>query len=77
MGTIFKVFIEFVRVLFLFFFFYVLFFVWEACRILAFQPGTEPTPLALEEARSLNDWTIREVPGFCYHFNFKRVKIFQ
>ena len=76
MGTIFKVFIEFVSVLFLFFFFYVLFFGWEACRILALQPGTETTPLVLE-APSLNDWTVREVPGFCYHFNFKRVKIFQ
>ena len=46
MWTIFKVFIEFVTILLLF---YVLFFFGpEACGILAPRPGIEPTPSALE-----------------------------
>ena len=45
MWTIFKVFIEFVTMLLLF---YVLVFWPEACGILAPQPGTEPAPPALE-----------------------------
>ena len=46
MWTIFKVFIEFVPILFLF---YALFFFGhEACGILASQPCIEPTPPALE-----------------------------
>lgn len=43
MWTIFKVFFEFVMILFLF-----LFFGHVACVILASQPGTEPTPSALK-----------------------------
>ena len=34
-----------------------------ACVILAPRAGIEPVPLALE-ARSLNQWTAREVPAF-------------
>ena len=45
MWTIFKVFIEFVMILILF---YVLVFGLEACGIIAPQPGIEPTPYALE-----------------------------
>ena len=46
MWTIFKVFIEFVTILLLF---YVLFFwVCEACGILTPRPGIEPAPPALE-----------------------------
>ena len=48
MWTIFKVFIEFVTILFLFYVFG--FFGREACGILAPQPGIEPTPHALEGA---------------------------
>ena len=43
MCAIFKVFIEFVTILFLFWFF-----VWESCGILAPLPGVKPTPHALE-----------------------------
>ena len=68
--TIFKVFIEFVTVLFLLFFFYDLFFGWEACGILAPQPGTEPTPLALE-VQSLNDWTVKEPLDFVKFLTLK------
>ena len=46
MWTIFKVIIELVTILFLFFF--VLLFGWEACGVLGPQPGTEPTSLSLE-----------------------------
>ena len=48
MWTIFKVFIEFVTILLLF---YVLFFFFghEVCGILAPQPGIEPSPTALED----------------------------
>ena len=45
MWTIFKVFIEFVTILLLF---YVLVFGCEACGILAPQPGIKPAPRALE-----------------------------
>ena len=45
MWAIFKVFIEFVIISLLF---YVLVFGYEACRILAPWPGTEPESLALE-----------------------------
>ena len=46
MRTIFKVFIEFAKILFLF---YVLVFLTtEACGILVPWPGIEPMPLALE-----------------------------
>ena len=45
MWTIFKVFIEFVTILLLF---YALVFGCESCGILAPQPGIEPTPPALE-----------------------------
>ena len=45
MWTIFKVFIEFVTILLLF---YVLVLDHKACRILAPRPGFEPTPPALE-----------------------------
>ena len=48
MWTIFKVFIEFFTILFLFYVFG--FFGREACGILAPQPGIEPTPHALEGA---------------------------
>ena len=47
---------------------FLVFFFWPhhaACRILVPQPGIEPTPLAVE-VRSLNHWTAREVPGFCF-----------
>ena len=57
MWIIFKVFIESVTILLLFYTF------WlcgpEACRILAPQPGIKPIPPALED--SLNRWTAREV----------------
>ena len=46
MWTLFKVFIEFVTILFLFFMFW--FFGCEARRILAPGPGIEPAPPALE-----------------------------
>ena len=46
MWAIFKVFIEFVALLFLFY--VVLFFCWEACGILTPQPGIKPIPPALE-----------------------------
>ena len=46
MWTIFKVFIEFVTILLLFYVFW--FFGREACGILAPRPGIEATPLALE-----------------------------
>ena len=46
MWTIFKVFIEFVTILLLFFMFW--FFGGEACGILAPRPGIEPAPPALE-----------------------------
>ena len=45
MWTIFKVFIEFITIMLLF---YVLAFGPEACGILASRPGIEPTPPALE-----------------------------
>ena len=41
----------------------------SACEILASQPGTKTTPLALE-AQSLNHWTTREVPMFDSLFQF-------
>ena len=47
MWTIFKVFIDFVRILFLFFFMF-WFFSHKAYGILAPWPGIEPEPLALE-----------------------------
>ena len=53
MLTILKVFIEFVKVLFLFF-------GYEACGILAPTPGIKPTPPALEG--EVNQWTTKEVP---------------
>ena len=37
-----------------------------ACGILAPQPGIEPVPPEVE-ARSLNHWTTREVPEFCFY----------
>ena len=46
MWTIFKIFIEFVTILLLFYVFW--FFDCEACGILAPHPGIEPTPPALE-----------------------------
>ena len=59
MWTIFKVFIEFVTILFLF---YVCFlFGCEALGILDPWPGIEPVPAALE-AQNLNHWTTSEVP---------------
>ena len=45
MWTVFKVFIEFVTILLLF---YVLAFGYEACGVLVSQAGLEPTPPALE-----------------------------
>ena len=45
MQTIFRVFIEFLTILLLF---YVLFFDYKACGILAPWPGIEPKPPALE-----------------------------
>ena len=53
MEMILKVFIEFVKVLFLFF-------GYEACGILAPTPGIKPTPPALEG--EVNQWTTKEVP---------------
>ena len=47
MWTIFKVFIEFVKILLLFFMFW--FFGPEACGILARRPGIEPASPALED----------------------------
>ena len=46
MWTIFKVFFEFVAILFPFYDFW--FFVCKACSILAPRPGIEPAPPALE-----------------------------
>ena len=57
MGTIFKVFIEFVIILLLLFMFW--FCGHEACGILALQPGIKPTPSALE-GKALT--TAKEVP---------------
>ena len=56
MQTIFKVFIEFVTILLLF---YVLEFWLWGMRDLAPQLGIQPTPSALEVC---NHWTAREVP---------------
>ena len=56
MQTIFKVFSEFVAVLFLF---YVLVFGHQACRILAPRPGIKPVPPTLEG----QVLTTREDPG--------------
>ena len=48
MWTIFKVFIEFVTILLLFYvLFFGFFFCYEACGILAPRPGIEPTPPTL------------------------------
>ena len=55
----FKVFIEFVTTLLLF---YILVFFCKAYRILATQPGIEPTTPAIED--SLNLWTAKEVSIF-------------
>ena len=60
MWTIFKVFIEFVAALLLFFYVF-WFFGHEACGILAPRPGMEPTPPCIGR-QSLNHWTPREVP---------------
>ena len=46
MWTIFKVFIEFVTILLLFYVFW--FFGLETCGVLALRPGIEPAPPALE-----------------------------
>ena len=46
-------------------FFYLFIFGHTACGILVPQPGIEPGPPALE-AWSLNHWTAREVPHFCF-----------
>ena len=51
---IFKVFIEFITILFLFFFLMFWFFGIEACGILAPQPEIEPAPSALESEVSTN-----------------------
>ena len=40
-----------------------------ACAILVLWAGTEPAPLALE-VWSLNHWTTREAPGFCFSYIF-------
>ena len=59
MWTIFKVFIEFVAALLLFFYFF-----WSRhvpCGNLVPRPGIEPMSLALG-VWSLNHWTAREVP---------------
>ena len=58
MGTIFKVFIEFVTLLLLFYGFWLL--GQEACRILVPWPGTEPTLPALK-GEVLDHWTASEV----------------
>ena len=58
MWTIFKVFIEFAIVLFMFWFFGI-----KACGILVSPPGIKPTPLALE-GKNLNHWTTTKVPEF-------------
>ena len=59
--SFFKVFIEFVTVLLLFYVFPFFFFGYEACGILAPQPGIEPVLPAMEgECGSLNHWTARE-----------------
>ena len=59
MWTIFKVFIEFVTVLLLF---YVLLFGCQACGILALQPGIKPASPAME-GEALTHWTARAVPS--------------
>ena len=57
MWVIFKVFVEFVTILLLF---YAGVFGCTACGI-ASQPNIEPTPPALE-GKVLNHWTAKEVP---------------
>ena len=59
MWTIFKVFIEFVTVLLLF---YIFCLVHEACGILALQPRIGPLPPA-RQVKVLTLWTTREVPS--------------
>ena len=58
MGTILKVFIEFITILLLFYgFFFVFFFGPGACRILAPQPGIKPTSPALQgEVLTIGPW---------------------
>ena len=56
MWTIFKVFIEFVTILLMFWVF------GHGYRILVPQLGTEPTPPGIGR-RSLYHWTAREVPS--------------
>ena len=61
MWTIFKVFIEFVKIFLLFFFFFLLLpFDQEADRVPSSRPNMEPAPPTLEG--SLNQWTTREAP---------------
>ena len=38
-----------------------------ACGILVPRPRIEPLPPVME-AKSLNNWTAREVPGFCFNY---------
>ena len=58
MWTIFKVFIEFVTILLLF---YVLVFWSQNMRDLAPQPGIKPEPPTLESKVLINHWITREV----------------
>ena len=57
MWITFKVFIEFVTILFLF-----CFFGHKACGILVPQPGRDGTRTTCVARPSLNHWTFREVP---------------
>ena len=67
-GPFSAVFIEFVKVLLLFYVFW--FFGYEAYEILAARAGIEPTPSALED-----HWTTREFPSqtLKYFFSFFRL----
>ena len=58
MWIIFKGFIEFATILFLFH--ALVIFDYKSCGVLVPKPGIKPAPLALES--SLNQWTAREVP---------------
>ena len=67
MWNTFKVFMEFVTILLLFYVLDFLFFCLQSCDILVSQSGIEPTPPALE---SLNHWTTRGVPIYCFSDSF-------
>ena len=66
MWTIFKIFIEFVTILF-----YVLDLCQETCEILALWPGIEPTPPALEGEILTTGKEVREVQYYKFFIFIK------